>query len=108
MELYILSPNILIITAYISTTSNISYFLNNIEADLNHVYNNTVYIMLCGYFSIKYLSDNRNKQGLNFLLFSYSLRSIMDFPTIIHNSFNTMIYIMFIKILKIKIIQYIL
>jgi len=31
----------------------------------------------------------------------------MDFPTIIYSSFNTMIYIMFIKILKIKIIQYI-
>jgi len=71
-----------------------------LEAALNQVYNNTVDIILCGDFNINYFSDNQNKQALNSLLTSYSLCSIIDFPTRIHNNSNTMIDNIFIKKFK--------
>jgi len=88
---HILSHTIVIITVYRSSTGNIAYFLDNLETALNQVYNNTVNIILCGGFNINYLSDNQNKQALNSLLTSYSLYSVTDFPTRIHNNSNTMI-----------------
>jgi len=42
VKLHILSCTIIIITVYRSPTGNIAYFLNNLEAALNQVYNNTV------------------------------------------------------------------
>ena len=68
MKLHILSCTITIITVYRSPTGNTAYFLNNMEAALNQVYNNTVDIILCGDFNINYLSDNQNKEALNSLL----------------------------------------
>jgi len=50
--------------------------------------------------NINYLSDNQNKQALNSLLTSYSLYSVIDFPTRIHNNSNTMIDNIFINTLK--------
>jgi exonuclease III len=73
VKLHILSHTIIIITVYRSPTGNIDYFLNNLEAALNQVYNNTVDIILCGNFNINYLNNNQNKQALNSLLTSYSL-----------------------------------
>ena len=100
MKLHILSHTIIKITVYRSPTCNIAYFLNNLEAALNQEYNNTVDIILCGDFNINYLSDNQNKQALNSLLTSYSLCSIIDFPTRIHNNSNTMIDNIFINKFK--------
>ena len=107
MKLHISSHTIVIITVYRSPTGNITYFLHNLVAALNQVYNNTVDIILCGDFNINYLSDNQNKQALNSLLNSFSLYSIIDFPTRIHNNSNTMIDNIFINNLKMKITQYI-
>jgi len=90
-KLHILSLTIVIIMVYRSPTGNIAYFLDNLEAALNQVYNNTVDIILRGYLNINYLSDIQNKQALNSLLTSYSLYSVIDFPTRIHNNSNTMI-----------------
>jgi hypothetical protein len=90
VKLYILFRTIIIKTVYRSPTDNIVYFLNNLEAALNQVYNNTVDIVLCGNFNINYFNDNQNKQYLNSLLTSYNLYSIIDFPTIIHNNSHTM------------------
>ena len=70
------------------------------EAALNQIYNNTVDIILCGDFNINYLNDSQNKQTLNSLLTSYSLYSIIDFPTRIHNNSNTMIDNVFINTYK--------
>jgi len=50
LKLHILSHIIIIITVYRSQTGNIAYFLNNVEAALNQVYNNAVDIVLCGDF----------------------------------------------------------
>jgi len=52
LKLHILSHTIILITVYRSPTGNITYFLNNLEAALNQVYNNTVDIILCGNFNI--------------------------------------------------------
>ena len=68
VKLHILSCTIITITVHRSPTGNIEYFLNNLEAALNQVYNNTVDIMLCGDFNINYFNDNQNKQELNSLL----------------------------------------
>jgi len=100
VKLHILSCTNVIITVYRSPTGNIAYFLNNLEAALNQIYRNTVDIILCGDFNINYLSDNQNKQALNSLLTSYSLYSVIDFPTRIHNNSITMIDNIFINKLK--------
>jgi len=92
VKLHILSHTITIIIVYRSPTGNIAYFLYNLEAPLNHIYKNTVDIILCGDFNINYLNDNQNKQTLNSLLTSYSLYSIIDFPTRIHDNSHTMIH----------------
>jgi len=89
VKLHILSRTIIIITVYRSPTGNIVYFLNNLEAAVDQVYNNTVDIILCGDFNINYLNDNQNKQALNSLLTCYSLYSIIDFPTRIHSNLHT-------------------
>jgi hypothetical protein len=91
VKLHILSRTIITITVYRSPTGNIVYFLSNLEAAVSQVCNNTVYIILCGDFNINYFNDNQNKQALNSLLTSYSLYSITDFPTRIHNNLCTMI-----------------
>ena len=68
VKLHILPCTFIIINVYRSPTGNIAYFLNNLEAALNQVCNNTVDIILCGDFNINYLSDNQNKEALNSLL----------------------------------------
>jgi len=106
VKLHILSHTIIIITVYRSPTGNIAYFLNNLKATLNQVYNNTVDVILYGDFNINYLSDNQNKQALNSLLTSYSLCSILDFPMRIHNNSHTVIELLSLVNLRMKIIQY--
>jgi exonuclease III len=100
VKLHIISRTIIIITVYRSPIGNIAYFLNNLEAALNQVYNNTVDIILCADFNINYLNGNQNKQALNSLLTSYSLYRITDFPTRIHNNSHTMIDNIFINKFK--------
>ena len=92
VKLHISFRTIIIVTVYRSPAGNIDYFLNNLEGALNHNYNNTVDIILCGDFNINYFNDNQDKQALNSLLTSYSLYSIIDFPTRIYNNSQTMIY----------------
>jgi len=54
-------------------------------------------IILYGDFNINYLNDNQDKQALNSLLTSYSLYSIIDFPTRSFNNSQTMIDNIFIN-----------
>ena len=96
-KLHISTHTIVIITVYKSPTGNITYFIHNLEAALNQVYQNAVDIILCGDFNINYFSNNQNKQALNSLLNSYSLYSIVEFPTVIHNNSDTMIDKIFIN-----------
>jgi hypothetical protein len=68
------------------STGNFLYFLNTLEAILNRIYTNSLNIILCGDININYLDDvSTNKQKLNFLLASYNLCSIVDFPTRVTN-----------------------
>jgi hypothetical protein len=87
-------------TVHSSPTGNIAYFLNNLEAAVNQVYNNTVDKILCGDFNINYFNDKQNKQALHSFLTSYSLHSIIDFPTRIHNNSHAMIDNIFINKFK--------
>jgi hypothetical protein len=97
VKLYMSSCTIIIVTVYRSPTGNIAHFLSNLEAALNQLYSNTVNIILCGDFNINYFVDNQNKQALNSLLSSYSLSSVIDFPTRIHNDSKTLIDNIFIN-----------
>jgi hypothetical protein len=47
VKLHILSHTIVIITVHRSPTGTIQNFLNNLEAALNQIYNNTIDILLC-------------------------------------------------------------
>jgi hypothetical protein len=100
VKLHISLRTIIIVTVYRSPTGNRDYFLNNLEEVLNHIYNNTVDTILCGDFNINYLNDNQDKQALNALLTSYSLYSIIDFPTRIFNNSQTMTDNIFINKFK--------
>ena len=104
VKLRISSHTIVIITVYRSPTGNIAYFLNNLEAALNQIYNNTVDIILCGDFNINYLNDSQNKQALNSQLTSYILYSVIDFPTRIRNNSNILIDNVFLN--KYKNVSY--
>jgi hypothetical protein len=97
VKLHILSCTVIIITLYRSPMGNVANFLNNLEAALHQMYNNTDDIILCGDFNINYLDDNQNKQDLNSLLNSYNLYSIVDFPTRIYNNSHTMVDNIFIQ-----------
>jgi hypothetical protein len=44
------------------SNGNVAYVLNNLEAAVDQICNNTGNIILCGDFSINYLDDNQNKQ----------------------------------------------
>jgi hypothetical protein len=100
VKLHILSCTIIIITICRSPKGNVANFLNNLEAALNQVYNNTVDIILCGDFNINYLDDNQNKQDLNSPLNIYNIYSLVDFPTRIYNNLHTMIDNIFINKFK--------
>jgi len=91
IKLHISLCTIIIVTVYRSPAGDIDYFLNNLEEALIHIYINTVDIILCRDFNINYLNGNQDKQALNSLLTSYSLSSIIDFPTRIYNTSRTII-----------------
>jgi hypothetical protein len=75
-------------------------FFKQSRRSLNHIYNNTVDIILCEDFNINYLNDNQDKQALNSLLASYRLYSIIDFPTRIYNTSKNIIDNIFINKFK--------
>jgi hypothetical protein len=100
VKLHFSSHTVVIVSVYRSPAGSFSYFLNNFEIALNHIYDNSIGIILCGYFNINYLTDNCNKQLLDSLLTSYNLYSTDDFPTRNCNGSNTAIANIFINIFK--------
>jgi len=93
------SSVIIIMTVYRSPTGDITHFLDTLEIATDQLYNNTINIILCGDFNINYLNDNK-KQKLNSILTSYSLYSIIDFPTSTNNLTSTAIDNVFINKFK--------
>jgi len=100
VKLQISLHTIITVTVYRSPAGDIDYFLNNLEEALNHIYNNTVDIILCADFNINYLNDNQDKQALNSSLTSYILYSKIDFPTRIYSTSQTIIDNIFINKFK--------
>ena len=100
--LKILTPpcTTIVITVYRSPNGNITYFLDKLEIVMDKLYSNTTNIILCGDFNINYLNNNKNRQTLNSLLTSYSLYSVIDFPTRTNNSTTTSIDNVFINKFK--------
>jgi len=88
------------VAVYRSPTGDVTYFLNALEIAIDQLYNNITNIIICGDFSINYLSDNKNKQELNSLLNSYNLYSIIEFPTRTNNTTSTEIDNVFINKFK--------
>ena len=93
------SSVIIIITVYRSPTGDITHFLDTLEIAIDQLYNNTINIILYGDFNINYLNNNK-KQKLNSILTSYSLYSIIDFPTSTNNLTSTAIDNVFINKFK--------
>jgi hypothetical protein len=100
VKLHFSSQAVVIVSVYRSPVGRFSYFLNNLEIALNHIYDNSINIILCGDFNINYLTANHNKQLLDSLLTSYNLYSTVDFPTRICNDSNTAIDNILINIFK--------
>jgi len=63
----------MVMMVYRSPIGDITNFLNTLETAIDKLYNNTTNLIICGDFSINYLSDNKEKQKLNSLLKRYSL-----------------------------------
>jgi len=100
IKIYTPSGAFVVVMVYRSPTGDVTYFLSTLETALDQLYNNTANIILCGDFSINYLSDNKKKQKLNSLLTSYSLYSIVDFPTRTNNTTSIAIDNIFINKFK--------
>jgi exonuclease III len=83
------SNTTVVTTVYRLPAGDITHFLNKLETAIDQLYNNTTNIIICGDFNIDYLSDNKKKQTLNSLLTSYSLYSIIHFPTRTNNTTST-------------------
>jgi len=62
------SGTIVVVTAYRSPTGDVTHFLNTLETAIDQLYNNTTNIILCGDFNINYLSDNKKKTDIKFLI----------------------------------------
>jgi hypothetical protein len=100
VKLHFSSHTVAIVSVFRSPAGRFSYFPNNFEIALNHIYDNSIDIILCGDFNINYLTENHNKQLLDSLLASYNLYSTVNFPMRIFNGSNTAIDNIFINIFK--------
>ena len=100
IRVYTPSCQTMVMTVYRSPTGDITNFLNTLETTIDKLYNNTTNLIICGDFNINYLSDNKEKQKLNSLLNSYSLYSVIEFPTRTKNTTSTAIDNVFINNFK--------
>jgi len=100
IRVYTPSCQTVVVTVYRSPTGDITNFLNTLETAIDKLYNNATNLIICGDFNINYLSDNKEKQKLNSLLNSYSLYSVIEFPTRTKNTTSTAIDNVFINNFK--------
>jgi len=100
IRVYTPACQIAVVTVYRSPTGDITNFLNILETTTDKLYKNTTNLIICGDFKINYLSDSKEKPKLNSLINSYSLYSIIEFPTRTYYTTSTAIDNVFINKFK--------
>jgi exonuclease III len=88
--------NISVIAVYRAPSGDFELFLNKLKSIINYLYKPKAEFAICGDINIKYLTESYHKQCLNFLLTSFNLMSIVNFPTRIQNYSSTAIGNVFI------------
>ena len=73
--------NIHIMTVYRAPSGNFNLFLKRLDDILKSHYRVDLKFIICGDININYLSDGDRKRQLNAMLLTYSLASIVYFPT---------------------------
>ena len=73
--------NLLIMTVYRAPSGNFNLFLKRLDDILKSHYRVDLKFIICGDININYLSDGDRKRQLNAMLLTYSLASIVYFPT---------------------------
>ena len=73
VRLHISSFVLRVLRVYRPPTGNFSYILSSLESIHNHLYTNSINIIICGDTNINYLDNTYNKFQLVFLLASYDL-----------------------------------
>ena len=91
LKLQVLSNNLVIICIYRSHTGKFSYFLNQLELNLNILYKISTNIILCGDFNTHLFDIYSRVLLLQSLLASFNLFSTVTFPTRIFNNSYSLI-----------------
>jgi Endonuclease/Exonuclease/phosphatase family. len=91
-----------ILCIYKPLAGNFTTFLLHLESILTLIYSRTTNLIICGDFNVDYLHDSKNKNLLSSLLASFSLHSVVNFPTRISCSSSTIIDNIFIDKMKNK------
>ena len=85
-----------ILCIYRPPASNFLIFLYMLESILKQIYSNTTNVIICGDVNINYLGTSNYKTQLDYLLASYNLSTIVDFPTRVTTNTSTSIDNIFI------------
>jgi exonuclease III len=89
-----------ILCIYRPPTSNYANFQRLLEDILTQLFSNTTNLIICGDINIDYLKTSNQKSQLDFLMASYNLSSIIEFPTRVSENTSTAIDNIFIDKLK--------
>jgi len=101
----LISTYLLVLCIYRSPSGDFSYFLTQLETVLNKLYKISANIILCGDFNVNFLDSTSRAPILESLLHSFCLESIVEFPTRIMPTSQTIIDNIFLdkKTLKAKV-----
>jgi len=94
LKLDLLPFKICIITLYRSPNGNFQYFIKGLDNIIKKNYIPGVHLIICD--DINYLTESKEKQELNNILNSYSLVSVINFPTRVKNNSRSAIDNIFI------------
>jgi exonuclease III len=70
-----------ILAVYRSPSGNFSNFLTNLDSVLQKLFSSKLTFIICGDININYLADSYKNKQLDSILYSFNLRSIVNFPT---------------------------
>lgn len=89
--------DIILLSIYRAPSGNFNVFLSQLDAILSSTFSVNYDFILCGDFNVDYLVDSTQKNQLNFLLNSFNLSYVVNFPTRITSSTATAIDNIFIN-----------
>jgi hypothetical protein len=91
VQLEIKGFNIIIIGIYRSPSVDFGHFLRLLDSTLRYLQKPQTEFVICGDINIDYITDNHRKKQLAFLLNTYYLVHIVDFPTRVIRNLGTVI-----------------